>query len=82
MKKFAIAFVFAALPSLALAKEPPRFANLDAEKLVWIVDVPGRNSCVTAAMMLAVSQHKALDRTFPTIDDDTDYKLGCIATLK
>ncbi len=82
MRKFAIAFVLAALPSLALAKEPPRFASLDAEKRVWVVDVPGRNACITASMMLAVSQHKTLDQTFPTIDDDLDYKLGCIAVLK
>ena len=82
MKKFAIVLVLAALPSLALAKEPTRFGSLDSEKLVWIVDVPGRDACVSAALMLAVSRHKTLDQTMPTIDDDLEYRMGCIATLK
>jgi hypothetical protein len=74
--------IAAALPSSAFAEEPRHFVNLDSTKLVWAIDIPGRGTCVAAAMMLAVSLHRTLDEVTPVVDGDLDYEGGCIAILK
>ena len=82
MRSFFLASVFFTLPSLALAKEPRAFVSLDTDKSVWVIDVSGRSACPAAAAMLAREQRRGVERIFPTLDGDLDYREGCIVTLK
>ncbi len=69
------------VPFAASAKEPPRFASLDSEKRVWVIDIAGKNACLSAAHLLASDRKLRLADHMP-LPGENSYMHGCMVSLR